>query len=237
MRHGGPIPNPVPVITSASRRLARVLMIWTGVLIVLVVVGMRSLPPTLIWLILPYLALVAWHLLAFSELRPANPLPTTTDSASDPIASHDPQVVGCPPQGGPDEWAESSDSHEPSSAPADTSGSPQVNPRKVRGRRRGKPTPPSEPVPASWIQVGPGKYVRGEEPDPAPVMPNDTSLEEETEAVTSGEGSSHETVSEEGDCDQGAGDAHDDPAGSEQTGAHDRVATGLMLDRSGQPLE
>jgi hypothetical protein len=238
MRHSGPIPSSDPASTPTSHLLARILMIWTGVLTILIVAGMRSLPPTLVWLILPYLALVAWHLLARSERRPAKPLPTPVDSGSVPLGSLHTQVVGCPPPEVVDERVGSSDSREPSPAPAESSGGVQVNPRKVRARRQGKPMPLPEPVPASWVQVGPGRYVRGEEPDPALAAPNDASVEEMTEAVTSGEGSSHVAVPEEGDCDQGAGDSPDDPGGSEDIDdAQDGVATDLMLDRSGQPSQ
>jgi hypothetical protein len=138
MRHSGPIPSSDPASTPTSHLLARILMIWTGVLTILIVAGMRSLPPTLVWLILPYLALVAWHLLARSEWRPAKPLPTPVDSGSVPLASLDAQIVGCPPPEVVDERVESSDSREPSLAQEDTSGLLQVNPRKVRARRRGK---------------------------------------------------------------------------------------------------
>jgi hypothetical protein len=238
MRHSGPIPSSDRASTSATRRLARILMIWTGVLTILMVAGMRSLPPTLVWLILPYLALVAWHLLARSEWRPAKPLPTPVDSGSVPLGSLHTQVVGCLPPEVVDERVETSDSHEPCPARTDASEGPQVNPSKVRARRRGKPLSPPEPVPASWVQVGPGRYVRGEEPDPAPAAPNDASVEEMTVAVTSGEGSSHVAVSEEGICDQGAGDSPDDPGVSEGIDdAQDRGAIDLMLDRSGQPLQ
>jgi hypothetical protein len=238
MRHGDPLPSSDPASTPTSHLLARILMIWTGLLTVLVVAKMRSLPPTLVWLFLPYLALVAWCLLTQPRLRLAKPQPTPSDLERFPPASLEPQVVGCSPPEVVDERVESSDSREPSPAPAESSGGVQVNPRKVRARRQGKPMPLPEPVPASWVQVGPGRYVRGEEPDPAPAAPNDASVEEMTVAVTSGEGSSHVAVSEEGICDQGAGDSPDDPGVSEGIDdAQDRGAIDLMLDRSGQPLQ
>src|SRR4051812_34422201 len=119
MRHVGPISSSGPSPTSASRRIARILMIWTGVLIVLVVAEMRALPPILVGLLLPYLALMAWHLLARSGPRQENPLSTPADSESLPLESPAPQVVGCPPREGMDERVELSDYREPSSASAD----------------------------------------------------------------------------------------------------------------------
>jgi hypothetical protein len=38
----------------------------------------------------------------------------------------------------------------------------------VRARRRIKPKAVPEPSPASWVQVGPGRFVRGEEARPSP---------------------------------------------------------------------
>jgi hypothetical protein len=226
MWHDHPLPSADPASTPTSRLLARILMIWTGVLTVLVVTGMRSLPPTLTGLLLSYLALVTWHLLARSGPRPANPQPSPSDSASVPIASLDAQVVGGPPSGGPDERVESSGSLESSLAREDTAGLHPVIPRKARGRRRGKPMSPPGPVPASWVQIGPGKYIRGEEPDPAPAGPSVTSVEGAPETSPSGKESSHEVARGDGLDDRETGTSPiDAPDDSAAIGDGDGIAT------------
>lgn len=184
MRHGDPIPSSGPASSSSSRRLARLLMIGTAVLSALVVAKIRELPPILVGILLPYLALVTRHLLAPPGPREANRQPTPADSGSVPLANPDPQVIGGPPPEGADEQHESSGAPEPSPAPEEPAGSPQVPPRKVRGRRRGKQMSSPEPVPASWVQVGPGKYIRGEEADPAPAGPSDETVADVPETLT-----------------------------------------------------
>ncbi len=60
----------------------------------------------------------------------------------------------------------------------------------VRARRRIKPKAVPEPSPASWVQVGPGRFVRGEEPKPSP----DASAEDEP--ITQAPDSSSELTDE-----------------------------------------
>ena len=94
--------------------------------------------------------------------------------------------------------------------------------------------PAPEPVPASWVQVGPGKYVRGEESDPAPDAPLEAMMEDATEAPTIGDEPTHPDLTEATSGEPVAGHACDDPRASTRTEAQEGVVTDLVMDRSGR---
>ena len=84
---------------------------------------------------------------------------------------------------------------------------------------------PAAPVPVPWVQVGPGRYVRGEAPDPAPDRPAEPPVGDVTEAATPEVGQPPEAVPEEGSCVPEAGDSPGDPGGSEEVEDGDRGDT------------
>jgi hypothetical protein len=200
-------------------------VIWTGVLTVLVVAASRSLPTSLVVLLLPYLVLVAWHLLAQNAPRPTKLHLLPLDSGGAPRAPTSPEVVACTPTGGSDERVEASNSRGTNIDPVDPHGSPPVETRRVRGRRRSKPMPPAVPVPVPWVQVGPGRYVRGEVPDPAHHHPAEPSLGDVIEAATPEAEKPSEAVPEEGSRVLEGEDSTADPGGSEEVGEGDRAGT------------
>jgi len=228
VRHGDPIPSTAPASPTASGPLDRILMLWTAVLAVLVLAGAGPLPPTLVGLLLPYLALVGWHVLSPGGPREAQPQPALAEPADGSRAYPDPQVVSCMSPEAPEEGIGSSHTGDPNPALADPSPSPPVEPREVRVRRRARATPLPEPAPASWVRVGPGRFIRGEEPEPAPDAPHDEPVDDASEAVTSGEEPTHQVVPQEGPREHEAGDSPDDPSGG-STGVGDR--DGAATDR------
>jgi hypothetical protein len=201
-----PVPEPGPAPTPASRRLAPILAIWSLSLVVLVLGELRDLPPILVGLLLPYLALVAWHLLSGSGRRPAKSSPTPARSVGGTDSRPEPRVLGSPPSCSPDERTESCDSCGPEPAPGDPPGPQPLHPPRFRGRRRGKPIPPPAPAPASWVQIAPGRFVRGEIPEPTLEVPG----EDATEAGTAGKGPAKEAELKE-PCEPGSVDT---PVGS-----------------------
>ena len=237
MQHGDTIPSTGPASTTASGPLTRILMVWTAVLTVLVIAGAGTLPPTLVGLLLPYLALSAWHVLSTNGPRRAQTPPTSTESASGMRACPDPQAVGCTLPEALSEGPVSSETGVPSIAAVDTSASSPVETREVRGRRRARPTPSQEPAPASWIQVAPGRFIRGEEPESAPDAPHDVPAEHATDAVPAGEEASHEAMPMKDSQQLGAGEKPDDPPGG-PTGIEaeqGEATTDLMIRPSGRP--
>jgi hypothetical protein len=159
---------PPTVLSSQSHHLVRsVLATWTGVLIILVVSASRTIPPVVLAFFLPYLALVAWHLLALQgRAGKKGRIAIPEDSATRPRPDIDPAVATSAPSASLDNKADSSDVCGSNPAPgAEPQPSTTV---PVRSRRRFKPKAVPEPTPASWVQVGPGRFVRGEEAQPSP---------------------------------------------------------------------
>ena len=218
---GNPLPGRSPTSHTTSGYLVRILMVWSGVLAVLLVAEMRSLPPALVGLLVPYLALVSWHLLALTRPRPSKPHPLPPDQKAVPRACISPEVGGDASPGGPGERVGPSDPRGPNPDPAD----PPAEPRRSRARRRPKPVSPAMPVPIPWVQVGPGRYVRGEAPDPAPDRPAEPPVVDMTEPVPVEVGQPSETVPEERSRVPEAGDSPGDPGGSEEVGEGDRAGT------------
>jgi hypothetical protein len=167
-RHPAP-PSQVPPTVSPSRprHLIRpVLAAWTGALIVLVVAASRTIPPVVLAFLLPYLVLVAWHLLAIQGRAETDRIPIPEDSAAKLRTDIDPEVDTSVPSASLDAGSDSSEVPETNSA-SDTEQRPSTS-ASVRARRRVKPKAVPEPSPASWVQVGPGRFVRGEEAQPSP---------------------------------------------------------------------
>jgi len=129
------------VPTPSTRRPEHLLLIaWTVALALLVGWTYRSTPPTLAWALLPYLALVARHLLAPPARPSAGPGPAESAEPAEPRA-----VAPIPPI-------------ETEAIPA------PVRPAPPKPRRRPRPRTIAEPA-AAWVQVGPGRFVRGEQPE------------------------------------------------------------------------
>ena len=232
MSHEHPVPRPDPASTPTSDRLATVLMVWTGSLTVLVLAVVRNLPPVLTVLLLPYLALVAWHLLARSGRRPTRLQPLPVDPEGVHRASASPEVVACPPPGGSDERVEASGSCEPNPPPTGSPGSPRGNAGRVRGRRRGDPSLHAASVPVPWVRVGPGRYIRGEAPDPAPDRPTEPPEVDVTEPATPEIGRPPEAVLEEASRVPEAGDSPVDPGDSAGIEDGEAAATDPAPDRA-----
>jgi len=233
VRHDIPIPRPDPDSTPTPDRLATILKVWTGSLIVLVLALVRDLPAVLVGLLLPYFALVAWHLLARSGPRPTRLLPLPVNPEGVPRACTSPEVVACPPPGRSDERVEASGSSESNPPSMGNPESPRGNPGRVRGRRRGDPSPHAASASVPWVKVGPGRYIRGESPDPAPERPSEPPAVDATEPATPEVGRLPGAIPEEASRVPEAGDSPDDPGDSAGVEDGEATATDLTLDRSG----
>jgi hypothetical protein len=147
-------------------RTARLLTTWTLLLLGLVLVEIRHLPPVLAALLVPYLALMTWH--GVSGLRRRAMI--GQDDGADSEA-------GSP---GTAETTEMAATPVPDPDPA--SDDLPLPPRRGRTRRRPR-TPETEPSAASWVQVQPGRFVRVEEttsPDqPDDIPPSDPGATQE----------------------------------------------------------
>ncbi|MBV8267949.1 MAG: hypothetical protein JO252_16610, partial [Planctomycetaceae bacterium] len=169
MRHDDPsiTPGPSNVPDSSPRARIRV-WLWAGFLGVLI--GLTSLALALwasSWLVPPYLLLMA--LILFPPGR-----------GGDTAGLEGPRPRPVPNPEGADDRAKVEGDQQAPAEPvplAEVSGVPETAPepgpvaakaRRGRGRGRGKATAAVEPSGASatWVRVGPGKFVRAEIPDP-----------------------------------------------------------------------
>jgi hypothetical protein len=207
-------------------------MVWTVSLILLILAGVRDLPAVLVGLLLPYLTLVAWHLLAWRRPRPTRLIPLRVDPEGVSRTRTSPEVVACPPTGGSDERVEASGSRESIPPAKGNAGSPRGNPGRVRGRRRGEPAPHPVSVPVPWVRVGPGRYIRGEAPDPAPERPAEAPAGDATEPSTPEVGRPPEAIPEEGSRVPEAGKSPDDPGGSAGVEDGEAATTDYEPDRA-----
>ena len=232
-----PTPNSGPSPARTSAHLTRLLMLWTGALAVLIIAGMRSLPPTLVGLLLPYRALVTWHLLSPGGPRHERPQPSPVGPAGDSWECPVPQVGGCVSPEALFEGTVSSNTGDPSLVTVGISASPPVEPKEVRGRRRARPTHSQEPAPASWIQVAPGRFIRGEEPEPSPDAAHDVPKDDATRDEPSGEEPTLQVRQEIGTREHEAGGSPDDlPEGFTKIGDGDGAATDRKTaDRHDEP--
>jgi hypothetical protein len=135
---------------------------WTLLLIGLVLLEIRYLPPGLTALLVPYLAVMAWH--CIDPLRegvrsePAMPLIESVGSPSD----DEPEG----PVGATAPYDPSGSSDSPDAVPPH----PPVEKamaasRRGRAKRRPK-TPEAGPSATGWVQVRPGRFVRVGDPSP-----------------------------------------------------------------------
>jgi hypothetical protein len=162
-----PFQVPPTVLPSQPRRLVRsVLAAWTGVLIILVVSASRTIPPVILGFLLPYLAMVAWHILAAPGRAETDRDLIPEDSAAKPRPDVNAEVAIPASLASPDSDTHSSEAPEANLAPGEEGRPPTT--AQIRARRRGRPKVVPDPSPASWVQVGPGRFVRGEEPQPSP---------------------------------------------------------------------
>ncbi len=90
---------------------------------------------------------------------------------------------------------------------------------------------PAAPVPVPWVQVGPGRYVRGEAPDPAPDRPAGFSVVDMTEPATAEVGQPPAPVPEEGSRVPEAGDTPGDPGSPTGVEQEEAATTDVGLDR------
>jgi hypothetical protein len=210
-----------------SPRIHLSLTVWTLLLIGLVLVEIRLLPPSLTALLVLYLTLMAWHWIGHLRQRdPIEPAMSLDDTAESP--SHDE----------PEEWADSPGSGERSGcddAPMPTSPRPteeQITPpsRRMRARRRTR-TPQTESSAASWVQVRPGRFVRVDEVPP-------DHREDETKSDSRPDGPHGDTPSDQPGATPETGsipaDADADVSGSEVGASHaerDTAETGVPTDR------
>jgi hypothetical protein len=147
-----------------SPRIHLSLMIWTLLLIGLVLVEIRRLPPGLTALLVPYLTLMEWHWIGHLRqgdfIEPAMSLDFAAESPS-----HD-ESEECADSPGSGDRSGGDDAPMPAS-PRPTE--EQVTPpsRRTRSRRRTR-APEPDPSAASWVQVGPGRFVRVDEMEPGP---------------------------------------------------------------------
>ena len=84
---------------------------------------------------------------------------------------------------------------------------------------------PTVPAPVPWVQVGPGRYVRGEAPDPVPDRSAEPQVGEGTEAATLEVEKPPATVPGEGSRVLEGEDSTVDPGGAEEVGEGDGAGT------------
>jgi hypothetical protein len=145
-----------------SPRIHLFLTIWTLLLIGLVLVEIRHLPPGLTVLLVPYLALMARHwvgrLRQPGHIEPAMPREEAAGSPSD----DEPDDFADPL--GSDGCSISDDSPRPTlPRPTEEPSPPPL--QRSRSRRRPR-APEVEPSAASWVQIGPGRFIRVEQKVP-----------------------------------------------------------------------
>lgn len=151
-------------------RIARFLTAWTLLLLGLVLVEIRYLPPVLATLLVPYLALMAWYWIGGFRRRATS---GTTEAREGGFRS--PSDDGAGDEANFPEAAELSGTDSipgPDSDPPSDGHSVPTSPRRGRSRRRPR-TPEPGPSAASWVQVQPGRFLRVEEPSP-PDQPDDS---------------------------------------------------------------
>jgi hypothetical protein len=165
------------MMDSRSPRIHLSLTIWSLLLIGLVLVEIRHLPPGLTVLLVPYLALMSRHwvgrLRQRGQIEPALPLGDAAESPSDDELEERADSSGSPGRSGYD------DSPQPAS-PHPTEELVTLPSR--RGRARRTKAPQVEPIAASWVQIRPGRFVRVDEVAPEP--PADDSRPDEPHGAT-----------------------------------------------------
>jgi hypothetical protein len=117
------------------------------------------------WLVPPYLALMGAILFAPSERRneaaetQPNPREARAGVKAEPGTFQDVAQLSTEPAASVDP------SLEPSESPVAVSGASPVKARRAKGKGRNKKAKgPVEPTDATWIRIGPGKFVRADSP-------------------------------------------------------------------------
>ena len=150
-----------PMMDGRSPRIHLFLTIWTLLLIGLVLVEIRRLPPGLTVLLVPYLALMARHwigrLRKRDQIEPAMPLDDAAESPSDDEPRRTCRLLRI--------WRLFRLRRLPKPASPRPTEEPATPPSR-RGRARRTRAPQGEPLAASWVQVRPGRFVRIEEMQP-----------------------------------------------------------------------
>ncbi len=210
MRNDGQTQN----LETDSPRLARTLAL--GGLGLLMAVTALAVGSVSLWLVVPYLGLMAW-LLAGSVDAPDESTSCRSDTrSSEATASGTSSGERSPLSPDPGDGGTVEATLEPASVPTSTE-EPSTRRRRGRGRGRSKAAkaaPPPDPVSVSWVQVGPGQFVRVEEPSSSSDEDSENSNRTVTTTagevgVTANEGSSSNPVtvaeaepSSEGNADQ-----------------------------------
>jgi hypothetical protein len=155
------------VSLSPPRRIfGSVLAAWTGAQVILVVSSIRSIPPVVLMTILPYLALVGWYLLSALTQRNEEQERLSDESGSVPDPSPVSLESALPASDCLDARAVSP---EPPARPPTPSSEPRTSTAgPARARRRVKPRAVGATSPPSWVQVGPGRFIRDDEVEPPP---------------------------------------------------------------------
>ncbi len=139
---------------------------WTGFLYALVAATSLALASVSVWLVGPYLALMVWLLFdpARHRLEPTGSVKHEPSNSSRTKPATNRADSPRPEENTP---SEPEPLQEVSQPPSDED---PPKPRRARSRRRRAAkaaTPPPEPVSVTWVQVGPGQFVRVEESQPS----------------------------------------------------------------------
>lgn len=140
------------------------------------------------WLVLPYLLIMVWLLLPAGQVAAwTRALATPQNGASVAAAPREPVAAPAPAEPAPS-W----DVSPPTAAVATET--VVAKPRRRRASRRSRvPVEVAEPVAATWVQVGPGRFVRVEVSEPPASESSETSEAVASEPVSSPEGLSNES--------------------------------------------
>ena len=196
MRQNDPSSISGPPTTPDQRPPARVpAWAWSGALVVLMVLTSLAVASVSVWLVLPYLALMA--LILFTPpgrrergedhgARSRRQGPVGGEELADDRAEAGVED-GAVDRASADPAAETELVVEPAEATASDSEPRAVKTRRGKGRmRKAKAVAESPGATATWIQIGPGKFVRVENPGP-PVAAASPSSEGEVPGEDEGE--------------------------------------------------
>ncbi|MBX6314472.1 MAG: hypothetical protein IRY99_16395, partial [Isosphaeraceae bacterium] len=141
--------------SSPAPRAPRRIGLW--VLVLLIAGASLAVGTVSVWLVPPYLLLMAWLLLPRAERGGLAAGPGRAAAEGAPLRDGD--VPEAPPISSPmtdEPLAESDPAKAPEPAPA--------KPRRGKGRGRGRPKAVPAPTAVTWVRIGPGKFVRVEAP-------------------------------------------------------------------------
>jgi hypothetical protein len=151
------------MLDARSPRIDLSLTIWTLLLIGLVLVEIRRLPPGLTALLVPYLVLMARQRIGHLRQRDQNEPAMSLDVAAESPSRDEPEGSADSPGSG------DRSGHDDAPMPAPPRPmEEQVTPPSRCTRARRTKAPQVEPLAASWVQVRPGRFVRVDEMAPVP---------------------------------------------------------------------